>query len=1601
MAPGRTSNSKRKRSSISDSHQDTSTPPKRRKSNAGRPSKAKPADEPPAKFWVAKSILQETQTQYRIDWANDPETGEVYSPTWEPKAHANHLLVADWKRKKKEKKSASKKRKPSVEEPVKKSASKKRKPSAEEPESTPAPAPVPNPAAVAASRLSTSPAPAPQLETTPRRESRVTKRRRIVHSSSPEPRSAPDQLPAPSSAPATDSRHTPETEPQNTRSRTEPAVFVTRPADCNFSDYDPVSASQVPWSSQAAPESSPQLQQSSSTAESSEASVGFQRRSEHYNIPAETLLQQPRFENGAVIPDSQSLHGDSSYVPSTQTRSGAESQAAGTQSRPLDSSASGSAQFTNPQEDDTSAPVEETDPIEDGSSSPAAHSHHEERVPPPRESPWQTASSASSPPPTESPDKSTQSESLVANTQASVEAQVGAQAVDNERTQDFEAETSSRPLSPKSRPEERRRPSPETQEPQQTTVEEYIAEESERSAEKIDHDLAGPVEEERPQDWQVLVPQSGSIEEQQHEHPVPEVEDRDEEDRHEPELGEAATADITPAVLEDVQDSGHEAFPDNAPAVLTVPEREEEVVPAEHTAAESEAGVTCEAEPTTSHAASGSEKDIAAEVALGSAQGSGQKSAEGEQTEHQNESTGSAVQAAGTEEVHHFVTCPEGPADGATGSLIESAKEAQFPLQDQADVSTQDVSDPSENSSHLQFAQTDFALVHDFDSTTSPKETVEQTNPDLHSEVPQAAQFAPELDLDGAGSSYRSQISELGHSNEIRKRTQSSRRKDSSQDNLEPSVLSQADPNVVRRHYEADYSDDLGSKDIVASVETRVESPIRRGYYRKISRGMPQTPQPNSAAGGIDPSTPGSLTERLREVHARSKAERERKKAEILARTEEAFRKSPSLGASTRSPSVIPPNGTSSMEPQYTLIPSNLSAETRPHQSHLPNSQNNHTMTDTHHVDTEMNVDSTPTVLLDEPVLGEAEYLIGLSMEGLQGDQYRREIRFKEVPITRFVDDDPPCEVFVQEIDDMLRRVGNIITHMDLGFANADALTQYSEDYPDRGMVAWSNNSSTKFRFLGGILDRLRNTKFHFVIMGHHGTLMDIIEKFVNGLEIQYSRGGHVDREAFENRESLFVSIIGTGTGFDSVDPAIPPAHLIFAMDSTVQCHDPKMKALRNHLRGPKDSIPVITPIVTNSVEHVERCIAPSVQGLLREKLIVRFMTELRQLAGRVDVSTKADHAVNFIVPSIESDLDHHEAWPLPRINSIKDDVQFDESMVSALSVSSSVPVGTLSPSAGQKRHLDVEVEEPTKRTRITPQPETDTINPNDITRISDSVPGATHTQVLSSTSNVDGNLRAYRKDAKLRKELEQTKGRVKEFEEAFELCQTEKEGLRHSVLHFKREAEELRKYKANADNRIEAQNGTIKNLQKERDTLKEQLEDARRQLASSAVPEVVEREQLRRERDEALAKLEREQRLREAGGRESDFFRSQYQDASSQTTKLSKRVETLTQQVRELEQLKKGERDRARQLSLSNATEAYKEEIERLTVQLQERTASLQLRNDELKAIRGRQGVGTRAGSVPRSPRVSGAPGSRGGSPAPSGLGGHGRLGALRNINA
>lgn len=47
-------------------------------------------------YYEINDIIGETRSKYLIDWKDNPVTGEIYSPTWEPKRNADAEAVADW-----------------------------------------------------------------------------------------------------------------------------------------------------------------------------------------------------------------------------------------------------------------------------------------------------------------------------------------------------------------------------------------------------------------------------------------------------------------------------------------------------------------------------------------------------------------------------------------------------------------------------------------------------------------------------------------------------------------------------------------------------------------------------------------------------------------------------------------------------------------------------------------------------------------------------------------------------------------------------------------------------------------------------------------------------------------------------------------------------------------------------------------------------------------------------------------------------------------------------------------------------------------------------------------------------------------------------------------------------------------------------------------------------------------------------------------------------------------------------------------------------------------------------------------------------------------
>ena len=50
-----------------------------------------------------RSIVDEDETRYHIEWEDDEVTGRAYENTWEPKHCANQAAIDDWERQKAEK----------------------------------------------------------------------------------------------------------------------------------------------------------------------------------------------------------------------------------------------------------------------------------------------------------------------------------------------------------------------------------------------------------------------------------------------------------------------------------------------------------------------------------------------------------------------------------------------------------------------------------------------------------------------------------------------------------------------------------------------------------------------------------------------------------------------------------------------------------------------------------------------------------------------------------------------------------------------------------------------------------------------------------------------------------------------------------------------------------------------------------------------------------------------------------------------------------------------------------------------------------------------------------------------------------------------------------------------------------------------------------------------------------------------------------------------------------------------------------------------------------------------------------------------------------
>ena len=309
--------------------------------------------------------------------------------------------------------------------------------------------------------------------------------------------------------------------------------------------------------------------------------------------------------------------------------------------------------------------------------------------------------------------------------------------------------------------------------------------------------------------------------------------------------------------------------------------------------------------------------------------------------------------------------------------------------------------------------------------------------------------------------------------------------------------------------------------------------------------------------------------------------------------------------------------------------------------------------------------------------LGKMEFVIPLGMNSRVRDQYVSIINY----YGKSIDDGQQ-----QQIDVMLNRLNRVTTHTDLD----DDINSTQEDVQSEDLALWAENCSEKFRFLRHLFDAFQNNDFHIAIVARPGPTLEIVETFLKGRHVAYSRPDNFARsDPARVSGRLEVTLLPSGVEGSTILPNA--ANLLIALDGSFSAHDVQVMKLRAHLTRVDQLAPVIHLLVYNSAEHVGRCISTTLDPVDRSRKIVSCLTQTGDEVGHLlpdepSPSAAAEEVVAFVKAG-----GTENNWTLPSIRPIEGIVAIEYSQgpeVAHTDTQISIGQKVVAPSAALKRAL-------------------------------------------------------------------------------------------------------------------------------------------------------------------------------------------------------------------------------------------------------------------------------------------------------------------------
>jgi hypothetical protein len=635
-------------------------------------------------------------------------------------------------------------------------------------------------------------------------------------------------------------------------------------------------------------------------------------------------------------------------------------------------------------------------------------------------------------------------------------------------------------------------------------------------------------------------------------------------------------------------------------------------------------------------------------------------------------------------------------------------------------------------------------------------------------------------------------------------------------------------------------------------------------------------------------------------------------------------------------------------------------------------------------------------------------FVVPIILVGHQRDQYFQETYYHDSLIRDFLDTSgPPSLETAAQVKNLLRRLRQTVVHPDLN--NPDTATQHA-DSPIR-QARWDVDCSAKFRFLQSLFTHLQSTSVQIAVVAAGRRICDILTTFFRGIGVAHrlqSYGSHEVADSGDTDRAPTAWIIDSESDIDYETPVLDG---IIVLDGDARASDAKLSVLR--MSPSSKMIHTFILAVPRSIEHLEQCLPVTLPTHARLRALVSGIHKLKHDAGRPEAGhVPTPEAASAVASMLDPVAD--VVWPLAGLSALQDVDLYSqaESELTARSTSDEIPnndSNALKRPHSRVNSVSINVSTSPATKRVRAEEETDvpiTVNMHDveITHISDSIGRPTqHSQQDGLVLNLDGSSIA--REARITVLYHATEARLATITKDLEMVQYRLEEERKLFLACRKERDILiAKGQATVErmSRLEVQNAT---LRAERSELKAQLESANLRLMNESIPERQEIEELHLAMAKVKLEAEKANKRAEAAERDVEYTRSMYQDSSSRAQELAQQNAALQTRVAQLDQMASGQQARAQQASKALYDFNLSRQNQKLSAMLKDREAGLKYRDEEITRLKeaGRGRIGTRASSVPRSPRhaspfMMAGRGSRQTSPAPAaGTRSH----PLRNANA